>query len=38
MIEFFYGLALSIVSFAFIMTAIVIMGRTIGRWFGPEEK
>jgi hypothetical protein len=37
MIDLIYGLGLSIAAFTFIMALIIVIGRSVGRWFGPEE-
>lgn len=37
MIELLYGLALSLAGFVSIMALIIVMGRSIGRFFGPKE-
>lgn len=37
MIDLIWGLTLSALGFVGIMTLVVVMGRTIGRLFGPKE-
>lgn len=37
MTDAIYGLILSGVTFVGIMALVIVIGRTIGRWFGPRE-
>ena len=37
MIDLIYGLGLSIAAFILIMALIIVIGRSVGRWLGPEE-
>jgi hypothetical protein len=38
MIDLVWGLVLSVAAFVFIMITVIVIGRSVGRWFGPKDQ